>query len=322
MSKPHPLRVVRRVLTAALLLLGGGVLLLLQAFPNEVATLLASISHFTVDEIRADYGDLTHYWLIGCGLGLCLALAAWRWERESRRDPTLEGAVSARARRWIVVATLTLAPLVGVVFLMRVPLGLRWTFAEDGPAEWLTALVFIVAAVVLWRRSGALRRAGRRRTALVVAGVAALAAFVALEEISYGQRFFGVTTPTWLAAVNDQGEITVHNLDNSLMLAACRVIGFSLFAALLAVTWWWHDLQRLGGAHAAWRDLLPDPALLPLAAIIAFVAQHPRFNELLELYAATFLLVYLAALPGTRPGRLVPPFRRRIPGAARRRVAS
>jgi hypothetical protein len=63
-------------------------------------------------------------------------------------------------------------------------------------------------------------------------GYAALFLFVAGEEVSWGQRIFDVATPTAIAQINMQKEITLHNLDgihqHSRLLGAlpCLVICF------------------------------------------------------------------------------------------------
>lgn len=81
------------------------------------------------------------------------------------------------------------------------------------------------------------------------------------------------------------------------MFAAYPVGGLLLFAAMLATAWWWDVLQRADGYLRTLAEFLPDPALLPLAAAIALVAQHPGFNELVEIFAALLLLLYLAWPP-------------------------
>lgn len=269
------------------------VIIVLWSFPNQVAESLASVSEFSVEHIRSSYGDLIYYWTIACGIYLGLLLAAHRWKSNSWPDPQLDRGFTDRNRRLIVLATVLVAPVIGILFVVRYLLEIEWIFAEDGPSEWFTAVVFFIAGAVFFLRARHVRRGKGYLAAAPLAGVAALSVWIALEEISYGQRVVGVATPDWLAAANDQGEITLHNLNNDLMLRSYRALGCAVFLAMLAVTWWWYDLQRVGGLLAEWRDLLPDPALLPLAACIALAAQFPAFNELVEIFATVFLLIYL-----------------------------
>lgn len=79
---------------------------------------------------------------------------------------------------------------------------------EDGFVEYLQAAFYLGASIVFlvgWLR-------GRCRNTLLL-GWAVLLLLVAGEEISWGQRIFGVATPESLAASNVQGETTIHNLN-------------------------------------------------------------------------------------------------------------
>jgi len=53
---------------------------------------------------------------------------------------------------------------------------------------------------------------GRRLAAVCLLIFASLSIFVAMEEISWGQRLFSVSTPGWLLQRNVQKEINIHNL--------------------------------------------------------------------------------------------------------------
>ncbi|MEE4206185.1 MAG: hypothetical protein V2I39_07830, partial [Erythrobacter sp.] len=138
-------------------------------------------------------------------------------------------------------------------------------FEEDGPFEYASAVLYFWAAgacIVL-----ALRVDGRARLRLWLAGLAALFVFVGGEEVSWGQRLFGFGTPEELAAVNVQGEFTLHNVwSNSLFVYP----GLAVTAALLFV------LPLLHRHHLVMRrmlDALEFPvAPLRAAALYAFAA--------------------------------------------------
>lgn len=71
---------------------------------------------------------------------------------------------------------------------------------------------------------------------LVYLGLAALFFFGAGEEISWGQRIFGIETPQALAELNKQDEFNFHNLsvlENSKLFTADRL--FDIFWFLFAV---------------------------------------------------------------------------------------
>jgi energy-coupling factor transporter transmembrane protein EcfT len=110
---------------------------------------------------------------------------------------------------------------------------------EDGPIEYLAALGFLVASAAFllaglrWRRDPGVPR-------LVVVAVLGLAAVFLLgagEEVSWGQRLFGVETPESVAAINAQGELTLHNLTAFQGDEALLHNGFDKAFDLFWVTW-------------------------------------------------------------------------------------
>lgn len=82
---------------------------------------------------------------------------------------------------------------------------------EDSIVEWLTAIIYLIAFVSACR----VARLVIRIEPLLV-WMYALASgfflFVALEEISYGQRIFGINTPEPLREINAQDELNIHNI--------------------------------------------------------------------------------------------------------------
>jgi hypothetical protein len=98
---------------------------------------------------------------------------------------------------------------------------LTW-IREDGLAEWLTFVAaFAGFLYALWVRRGYGRTPANTAARRVWLVLALVCLFVALEEISYGQRVFGIPTPDFLRPdgtqgkdnfYNKQGEITIHNL--------------------------------------------------------------------------------------------------------------
>jgi len=98
--------------------------------------------------------------------------------------------------------------------------------AEDGLSESLQFAFLVTAGVRFW--ACAHRQQGWARcTALLFS---ALCCFVAGEEISWGQRVFSVVTPSYLAAINVQGETNLHNIDGVLRIV--RIVGIMGIAGL------------------------------------------------------------------------------------------
>ncbi len=87
---------------------------------------------------------------------------------------------------------------------------------EDSWVENLTAGFLLVAGLLLFVTASADK--GIRRGIYMLGGLALL--FGAGEEISWGQRLFGFTTPEFLKTVNAQDEFNVHNISIQLVVGA------------------------------------------------------------------------------------------------------
>lgn len=89
---------------------------------------------------------------------------------------------------------------------------------------------------------------------------------VALEEISWGQRIFGVETPDFLTSRNLQKETNLHNLESE---GANRLLGFLVFAvgvalpSLLTLSGWLNSLVKRFGVPLPQIDLW-----VPVRAVI------------------------------------------------------
>jgi hypothetical protein len=74
--------------------------------------------------------------------------------------------------------------------------------------ESLSAVFYLMAAGIFFFEWG---QRGFKNVFML--GYALLFLFVGGEEISWGQRIIGVTTPESLAVINVQNEINLHNID-------------------------------------------------------------------------------------------------------------
>ena len=83
---------------------------------------------------------------------------------------------------------------------------------EDGVIENTQVIVLVFASLISARISWVLHSQNEKRWALVYALMCLAIVFVAGEEISWGQRMFGVETPEWFKENNRQDETTIHNL--------------------------------------------------------------------------------------------------------------
>lgn len=156
---------------------------------------------------------------------------------------------------------------------------------EDRFVELMTVFLFAAAGAALLVRAGRARRWFDLLVALFLL-------FVAGEEMSWGQRLFGLTPPAYFLAHNTQQELNVHNFAN---LFGSPKGPFTLVLAGYAI------LLPIAAAFPAGRRLLarigataPPALVVPwfLAAIVLFVWYPFRFTgEWTELLAGSAFLM-------------------------------
>jgi len=135
----------------------------------------------------------------------------WRAAARDRRRsfPILERpAMADRAGKLLWAASLTIA-LYPILALLRLPERYTALTSESGVGELAQATMFGGAAILLWLEVRSCRRAGSSWIPLSI--LAAGLSFVALEEISWGQRLLGFSVPA-LQSVNLQAETNFHNM--------------------------------------------------------------------------------------------------------------
>ena len=145
----------------------------------------------------------------------------------------------------------------------------RWILQENHPVEILTFLSLFAAGFMGLQLAWMARQRGK---GILIAGFYALFSvgllFVAMEEISWGQWFFGFDTPSAIRAVNRQRELNLHNIP-----------GFHAPFEILRVAF------GVGGLIGVWFFFLPRtrdigaPAILSLwFVIIAMLAALDLHN--------------------------------------------
>lgn len=129
------------------------------------------------------------------------------------------------SRRATVVLGLAPTGVWGLVALLALwsPTAFYALVAEDRWFEWLQVLGFTAAAAGFLVVAARLRR---RDTAAAVAAALACAVFLVVigEELSWGQRLFGVSVPA-VERVNDQGDVSLHNVGSGLTLSQLGMLG-------------------------------------------------------------------------------------------------
>jgi F0F1-type ATP synthase membrane subunit c/vacuolar-type H+-ATPase subunit K len=164
--------------------------------------------------------------IVSLGIGLtCLLLAAF-WSRISassayraflKRKRQYPQPYESALTRFATPEALALLALVAVAWVSMI-FGTTFTSEEfmwsltyeDGPLESFSAVLLLLASAL------ALRVATTKsapRAVRLMHGFLALLFFVMFgEEISWGQRIFGIETPGSISAVNVQDEFNLHNM--------------------------------------------------------------------------------------------------------------
>jgi hypothetical protein len=190
---------------------------------------------------------------------------------------------SRRARHLItppgVFVALAAATALCYLALLLGDSSITWLIREEHPIELAGALSLLaacIACLLLWRRVADDERWPRLRRLSLLA-LAALFFFGFGEEISWGQRIFGLATPESIKEANSQDELNVHNLD---------LLGFnsdSLFQVF------WLVLGVIVPLSALWlparRVLQRFVPILPLALAPLFVANQLLTRGFDELFA-------------------------------------
>lgn len=211
-------------------------------------------------------------------------------------------------KEYIVLAVIALMMLVGYVLVFtNVPLFERYT-VEDGVVEWLTVIGLLLAAGTCFIRAIQLRK---YRSGLFILGCVLLGLvlfFGAGEEISWGQRIFGIESSEYFKEHNTQGETNLHNL----IVDGVRVNRWVFSFLLTALLAFYVIIMPLLYRSKKWMQRFVTYFGIPLPKIyqvIAFVVlfvlttliPHEKRAELLEGGTAfmLFLIIRFPANPHT-----------------------
>lgn len=114
---------------------------------------------------------------------------------------------------WKKILFFSPAPLILIAFLIYLldPDLFRWMVEEDSVVEWSQFFLLIISCTLSYLLAKYWWK--RERLLGLIFGICTLTLFfVAGEEISWGQRLFGIQTPDSIKEINLQDEITVHNI--------------------------------------------------------------------------------------------------------------
>ncbi|MGR3248773.1 MAG: hypothetical protein ACU0HS_09300 [Paracoccus sp. (in: a-proteobacteria)] len=185
-------------------------------------------------------------------------------------------------------AGLSMLLLLVIVIERHFPVAYVYLISEDKIGEYATSVAFAAAGGVFL--ASGLKTTRLDRSFLLLLALACI--FVAGEEISWGQRIFGIDTPELLRSVNRQGEITLHNIGPLQGADFHEVAGVLLQVLMLASA-----LRARLPRRLAWVDRLslPPLSLWPASLVVSYVliAQPMvKGDEIAEAILAFMMLMW------------------------------
>jgi hypothetical protein len=168
---------------------------------------------------------------------------------------------------------------------------LKYLYGEDCLFETMTAILLIISSIMLFNISLSLIYKKQKNLKfnfifLIYFFLSLAFFFLAMEEISWGQRIFGWETPLLLKSLNIQKETNLHNILISFnLLYKCVSIALLLLLLLSFL------IQKNESPDHFYNLILPHPCMITLTFLIvfsSFTGQH----ELVEELAAIFSFFY------------------------------
>lgn len=208
---------------------------------------------------------------------------------------------SSRGRQWLLRLSVAL-PIIALVFLIIqlvtpqfAALLVRkesWPFFRN--AIFVKSACQLVAAIAFIKVARHYSKQ-RQRLAMILAVVTVLLLGLMIgEELSWGQRIFGWGTPSFLAEINSQSEINLHNINTQL---AQNILYFGGWLLLIGFAFWRESLARLLRKCPKARlnfliDWLPPGCFVGLFAV-GFAFCDPLVSDS-GLYCSSNLFIILA----------------------------
>ena len=167
-------------------------------------------------------------------------------------------------------------------------------YREDGVGETATVILLISAACYFFLSSRRLRERGEKLVSVIVFLVLVFTILLALEEVSWGQRIFGWSTPAFISDLNYQDETNLHNMlgeKHSYLILVEFSIGFAV-STLIVLAYEFRREKKFG----CFKILTPDKKMLLFTLIVPFPSLTNQYHELLEELVAVGLLFYAMTL--------------------------
>ena len=221
--------------------------------------------------------------------------------------------VATSAKAWqlspwvmrLLLLTPVLIMLIGASSALFGKQAYLWITGEDGIAENLQVLVYLVTLMLVLSATRRYWQAKERFIALLYIGLCLGLLFLTGEEISWGQRLWGWETTGVFAEINQQQETNLHNIEGvqdlfkwvQLLVGAYGVClplivkrwgVFPVFRKLFAAITPPESLIPYFGAMFLWklyRNLLPAPS--------RWEFRLAEYNEVIELVLAFGLFLFV-----------------------------
>ncbi len=146
----------------------------------------------------------------------------------------------------------------------------KFLLTENQPVELLTFVALFIGSILSGRLGYKAWQNGERFTLKLFYGLFAFLLFlVAMEEIAWGQWFFGFETPESLKAINRQEEVTLHNIEGMHGRTEYIRLAFGVFG-LIGIR-----LRRV----AFFKHLTPSILLLPWFLLVTITTIPDIWND-------------------------------------------
>jgi hypothetical protein len=188
---------------------------------------------------------------------------------------------------------LLLTPFIAIAWLIVVRL---WPFnyflemvKEDHLIENLQVIVLLIGATIVISKAVTLAKLGNHYLGLLFIFTAACLFFVAGDEVSWGQRIFGIQTPEYWSQLNSQKETTLHNLYSVQWMVEKAYLIIGILGGTL-----WLIPKRLT-SHIPYHLLIPPYYLFGFFLIPGIYYAYPLYsgeNQIKAWAEVTELLLY------------------------------
>ena len=150
-----------------------------------------------------------------------------------QKNPMLKKTMeNLHIKRFITNLIIALSIVIGLFFLQKnYPIFYTRLIAEDNLGENATFIAFTLAAGLMFY----LFLKSKIKSQKLACGLIAIgSAFIAAEEISWGQRILRIPLPDSLREINVQEEITLHNIDTFADFSYPAIASYAIIIAIIS----------------------------------------------------------------------------------------